>query len=117
MLDREAILGADDLPRELVDVPEWGGSVYVRSLMGHERDDVEQRVREQRTRDGQMKQAGVKALVVALCVSDEAGERLFTAEDAMALNEKSGAALDRIWQVAARLNHLLPEDVEELAGN
>ena len=38
MLDRNAILGADDLGREVVDVPEWAGSVQVRGLTAAERD-------------------------------------------------------------------------------
>ena len=40
-LNREAILAAEDLPRELVEVPEWGGAVYVRALTGAERDQFE----------------------------------------------------------------------------
>ncbi len=32
ILSKEAILSADDLPREIVSVPEWGGQVYVRTM-------------------------------------------------------------------------------------
>ena len=41
MLTKEAILAADDLPREKVDVPEWGGEVYVRALTGAQMQPVE----------------------------------------------------------------------------
>jgi hypothetical protein len=38
LLDRAAILGADDREYELVDVPQWGGTVRVRALSGTDRD-------------------------------------------------------------------------------
>ncbi len=37
-LTGEEILGADDLPTEVVPVPEWDGTVIVRTLTGAERD-------------------------------------------------------------------------------
>ena len=46
--------------------------------------------------------------------TDENGHRLFTDEDAEALGEKSGVALDRVWEVAQRINALRKEDVEAL---
>ena len=41
MLTREQILGSDDLKRQTVAVPEWGGDVFVRMLTGGERDAFE----------------------------------------------------------------------------
>lgn len=41
VLTREAILSADDLPAETVDVPEWGGKVRIRTMTGSERDAFE----------------------------------------------------------------------------
>ena len=38
ILSKDAILAADDLPRETVHVPEWGGDVYVRTMSGTDRD-------------------------------------------------------------------------------
>ncbi len=38
MLTREQILQSDDLPRETVQVPEWGGEVQVRTMTGTDRD-------------------------------------------------------------------------------
>ena len=40
-LTRNEILAVDDLQTQKVDVPEWGGSVYVRGLTGSERDALE----------------------------------------------------------------------------
>ena len=41
MLNRDAILKAQDLKREIVDVPEWGGEVYVRGFTALEKEEVE----------------------------------------------------------------------------
>ena len=41
ILTRDQILQANDLVTETVEVPEWGGSVFVKSLTGVERDQFE----------------------------------------------------------------------------
>lgn len=116
-LSRDAILGADDLQYEDLDVPEWGGIVRVRSLSGAERDNYEASMRLQRGKEFIANMANVRAKLVVRCVVDEDGKRLFTDNDAPALGEKSAAALDRVFEVAARLSRLSDEDVDELAGN
>jgi len=117
LLTRDAILQADDLPRELVEVPEWSGSVYVRALTGIERDAFEQSVVEQKGKSTKMNLRNIRAKLVALTAVDEEGKRLFTDDDAALLGKKSAAALDRVFDVAQRLSGLRQEDVEELAGN
>lgn len=117
LLNREAILKADDLPKELVEVPEWGGYVYVRTLTGLERDAFEESVTQQRGKSIKMNLRNIRAKLVALSVVDEGGKRIFSDADAKFLGEKSASALDRIFEVAQRLSGLRDEDVEELAKN
>ncbi|WP_461369485.1 hypothetical protein [Candidatus Darwinibacter acetoxidans] len=117
ILTRDAILQAEDLPRELVEVPEWGGCVYVRALTGAERDAFEASVVEQRGKSTKMNLRNIRAKLVALTAVDEEGKRLFTDDDAALLGKKSAAALDRVFDVAQRLSGLKDEDVEELAKN
>jgi len=50
LLTRDAILEAQDLQHEEVYIPEWGGSVRVRTLTGAERDAFEQSIVDQRAR-------------------------------------------------------------------
>lgn len=116
-LTRDAILKAQDLPTEVVEIPEWNGAVIVRGLTGAERDAFEQSIVEQRGKNTRMNLRNIRAKLVALTVVDEEGNRVFSDEDAEALGKKSAAALDRIFAVAQRLSGLRPEDVEELAGN
>lgn len=117
LLNRDAILQVQDLPRELVEVPEWGGAIYVRGLTGAERDSFEQSIIDQRGKGVKMNLKNIRAKLVAMCVVDEQGNRIFRDEDAELLGQKSAAALNRIFEVAQRLSGLRSEDVEELAGN
>lgn len=96
-LTREQILLADDLPRELVDVPEWGGQVFVRALDGAGRAILERSKTDERD---------MRSLVVMLCVCDETGVRLFNQADVDALAQKSAVALHRVFEVATRLSVL-----------
>jgi hypothetical protein len=116
-LTRDAILKAQDLPTEVVEIPEWNGAVIVRGLTGAERDAFEQSIVETRGKNTRMNLRNIRAKLVALTVVDEDGNRIFSDEDAEALGKKSAAALDRVFAVAQRLSGLRPEDVEELAGN
>lgn len=110
ILNRDLILNANDLPREEVQVPEWGGSVFVRTMTGSERDRFEHAWRENPGRD-------VRGRIAALTICDEAGKPMFTEADATRLGVKSSAALDRILAVSMRLSGLTNQDVEELQGN
>lgn len=117
LLNRDAILQAQDLPTEDVEVPEWGGAVRVRGLTGAERDAFEQSVVEQRGKSTRANLKNIRAKLVAMTVVDENGERLFSDSDAAILGKKSAAALNRVFEVAQRLNGMTPDDVEELSGN
>jgi hypothetical protein len=121
-LNREAILGKTTLRRELVQVPEWGGAVYVREITGAERDRYEQSlITESHDRKGRttrsMRLADARARLVALAACDAEGKALFTESDVPQLGKLSAAALDRVFTVASRLAGLSDQDVEELAGN
>src|SRR6516162_5882027 len=96
-LSRDDILKAADNEPEEVDVPEWGGSVLVR---GGRR---------------QVDPANVRAKLVARCVIDDDGNRLFTDADVAELGGKSAAAVDRVYAVAARLSGMGgEEEMQEL---
>ena len=114
-LDRDAILGADDLTIEEVEVPEWGGLVRIRSLTGRERDRLEGDLLK---KNGQgVNLDNVRAKLVVATAIDENGKQLFQPGDAAKLGEKSGAALSKVASVAQRLGGLSTADVEELAKN
>ena len=112
-LTKAQILAADDLGLLEVNVPEWGGCVFIRVMSVGERDSYEN--------DWMVNKAkGVdnfrsKFLQRVLC--DERGELLFTPEELPTLAKKSAAVMGRLWEAAMRHNKLSDADVEELAKN
>ena len=117
LLTRDAILQAEDLPTEDVEVEEWGGAVRVRALTGAERDAFEQSIVEQRGKSTRVNMRNIRAKLVALTVVDGDGKRLFSDKDAELLGKKSAVALNRVFEIAQKLSGLSPEDMEELSGN
>jgi len=117
LLSKTAILAAQDLQTEDVEVPEWGGAVRVRSFTGRERDAFESSMVRGDGRDRKVDLTNMRARLVGLTVIDESGQRLFTDEEVDLLGAKSGAALDRVFAIAQKLNGLSGADVEELSKN
>lgn len=110
LLSKEDILGCNDIPTELVEVPEWGGTVKVRGMTAGERDRFDDQIRTQGL-------SALRATMAANGIIDEDGKRLFTDIEVGKLAEKSAEALDRVVEVVSRLSGLTPEDAEFLEGN
>ena len=128
-LSRDDILKAEDTAPEEVPVPEWGGTVLVRGMTGKERDQFEVSLAEESAGAVQVQRGraggrppgrnlvNMRAKIVARCVITDDGERMFSDADVTALGEKSGAPIDRIFTVAARLSGMGEEDAETMAAN
>lgn len=112
-LTREQILSADDLPYEDVPVPEWGGTVRVITMMDNEREQFEMKFAGKKGEG----MAGVKRWLCAMTIAGEDRVPIFAVADVDALGRKSGAALNRVFDVSARLNGLTKQDQDELAKN
>ncbi len=120
-LTREQILAAQDDERELVDVPQWGGAVFVKVLSGAERDQWEGSMQVDDDASPEERHAkrfgNLRARSAVLSVCDEQGAPLFTMADAHWLGGKSSKALDKIWEVFIRINAIRKEEVDELTKN
>jgi hypothetical protein len=114
LLTRDAILAAEDVKREPVHVPEWGGTVLVQSMTGADRDDFEAEMEAQKGNDPTANRRNFRAKIAARTVVDEQGNRLFSEADIKALGKKNSWALTRIAIVAARLSALDENAVAEL---
>jgi hypothetical protein len=118
-LSADDILNSDDLPKEPVSVPEWGGTVLVQGMSGTARDRFEAAMLND-SMDGIAKDKAMemyRARLAAACIVDESGKRLFQGAAVKRLGEKSAQALSRVVDVASRLSGLTDSDVEELTGN
>lgn len=111
MLTRDDILSRTQLPTEPVEA--FGGTVYVRTMSGAERDSWEQAQLDAR-KTGKI---NVRGSFAARVVCDEQGKRLFTDADAEALGKLSAIDLDAVWEKGAKLNGIGAKDVKELEGN
>jgi hypothetical protein len=106
-LTKDQILESSDLTSVEVQVPEWGGSVLVRTMTGADRDAFETSmvtINPDGTRTPEMK--NLRAKLVALTLVDEANNRLFDVSDIPRLAAKSSAALERVFDVSQRINGL-----------
>lgn len=114
------ILNAEDYKTEMVSVPEWGGEIEVATMSAEAKDAYEISLLKLKE-DGEGFERDLenaRAKMVAACVVDEHGNRMFKSEaQVKALGSKSAAALDRVFDVCKRLNHVSNEDIEELSGN
>lgn len=116
-LSKAEILAQNDLKTEDVFVPEWDAWVKVRTLNASERDWFESSTVQRNGKKVTTNLQNIRARLCLLCLVGEDGQRLFEQEDEFPLGGKSAAALDRIFQVAQRLNGLRDEDVDELVKN
>jgi len=114
---KAAILAAQDLPVEEIEVPEWGGWVRIKTLTAAERDTFEGEIVQRNGRDVRTNVRNIRAKLVAATLVDEGGRALFTLGDVEALGQKSARALDRIFAKASELAGMRESDVQELAEN
>lgn len=112
-LGRKAILATPDAGRTKVDVPEWGGYVWVHVMSGTERDAWEVTI----IKEGKEAQKNMRAKLLVLTVRDDDGQPLFTAEDIPALGKKHYLVLDKVLDESKRINRLTDKSMEELEGN
>lgn len=122
-LSKDMILSSDDIVKEDVSVPEWGGMVTVQSMSGEDRDDFEAAFNKVEF-DANGKEIQVRDLNnfrARLCsrtMVNQNGKLLFpNPEDVIKLGKKSSRALDRVMKVAQRLNGIGGEDVEKMTKN
>lgn len=112
-LTRAAILDVKDWKSVEVEVPEWGGPVWVRT-MGTADMEAYMTMVGQRGADKDIR--GLQVSLVAATVCDEHGTLLFTAEDVAPLGAKSWAAIGRVCAVAQELNLMREGALEAAKG-
>jgi hypothetical protein len=119
ILGKDAILSraGTALPTHPVDVPEWGGTVYVRELTARERDDFESGCVVIKGDKQTPNLRNYRGRLAALVIGNDKGGRLFEDDDADQLGELPAAALDKILDVARKVNGMTREATEEAEKN
>lgn len=111
-LTRDQILSANDRKVIAVDIPEWGGQVYVRSLNAREalKHDAELKALSEQ----QAETEAVLAAQLATYLCDENGSLMFTKEQASGLLDRNPVALKRIVKAGMVANGFEdPEQIKE----
>lgn len=107
------IENVQDITLVEVEVPEWGGVVYIRSLSGKERDHFDSIYFNQDIPFiEKFKNARARFLVTVLC--NENGEQLLKPEQVEMLGNKNGAVLDRLFEKAQEISGLRKKDIDKM---
>lgn len=112
VLTKDDILKASDCSVEPLDVPEWGGRIYLRLWSAADLDAFEKSVLGNQQHDDNK-----RAIVASLSICDADGNRLFSPEDVEELGKKSATALDRVLLRAVEMNRMTVAAQEELEKN
>lgn len=101
-----------------VDLPEYGGSVYVRVMSGTERDRFDSEIVRRKHLLGDKFTEGIRGLIVAATVCDANGALQFALDEAEIIGHVfPSPILNRIVNVARKLNAMGSDAVEEAKGN
>lgn len=111
-LNRDAILGADDSEFRDVEVPEWGGTVRIKSITGAQRDAFEASLREGKGKNADVNLRNMRAKLIIMCAVDEHGSKLFTQEDLRKLGSKNAKPLDRLFDACTQMIGMTEDDVK-----
>lgn len=114
VLTADEIFKANDRKVEPVEVPEWGGTVFVRSMSSAERDAFEDA---STGPDDKTNLKLYRARLVAATACGPDGQLMFTPSQASALGAKAAAAVVRLFAAAQRLNLMGQYGVEALKKN
>ena len=107
---KDRIFASKDLDTELVDVPEWGVKVEVRSMSAGDRS----RSMRSWVDDGEVNLERFYPAIIAASVFDpETGEHVFDEADAERLNDRSSKVIERLARIATRLSGMDDKAVDE----
>ncbi len=116
MLTREAILALKDLPEKEIEVPEWGGSVRIRSLTLSERFRwLKLQTENEGDYGAVLRLASLPMITWAMI--DDAGKPLFTEEDVSALDGKNPDAIQKIHAEILKISGIGGTDIEVAEKN
>jgi hypothetical protein len=114
-LTKELIKNANDVKMELVEVPEWGGKMYIKSLSAIEREELRKEIGE--GSDKEMDLVKVQMKMLSLTIVGEDKTRLFNEDDMLWLKEKSAVVMDRLFLISQKMAGLGADATEEIAKN
>ena len=110
-LTREQILEAEDVEILRVETPEWGGHVFVQTVIA---DESYAHSRSRLDDNGELMETNLIVDYCAFVMCNSKGERIFANDDVEKLGKKNTKTLMRVYEAGKKLNG---EDLEELEKN
>ena len=118
MLTKEAILAAGRVTHEAVTVPGLAEPLYVWQMTGLENDKLDDESYVDNGKGGvEFNHANYRARLFIACVRDADGVPKFGPGDLAAVSAMSAAVLNRVLEVARRINGMTKADVETAGKN
>lgn len=109
-LSKDDILKVDDLRYGVVNMPEWGGDVRIKTM------SIADQLHYETVRKSENTDNIIVELVCLSCV-DADGNRLFTKEDVALLNNKSAESVCKLFTKCLEHNALKTDKIEKDAKN
>jgi hypothetical protein len=117
LLTKEQILSTNDLDYEEIEVKEWGGKIRIRCMTGTGRDEFETAIYQIKGDEIEANRENFRAQLLSRVICDEDNKLLFGSKEVKALGGKSGRIIDRLFEVAQRVNGIGQQDIEEMTKN
>ena len=111
-LTKSLIFRANKNAKRRVEVPEWGGHVFVRAVRQSEFNELLEAVGEA---DQPLNEKISRFVILVTC--DKNGNRLFSDADHSKVIELGVAGMIRVMRAGMDLNNLDDDDIEEVVGN
>lgn len=115
-LTKGQAIDVNDTERILVEVPEWGGCLYIRGLSGAEAQEYATNSENAAKKDEIWK--GELLWLLSHTLTDENGDLLFPGEEGIKeLGKKNNVVLGKLYNLSLRLSILGNEELAELVKN
>ncbi len=110
LLNRQQFLSADDKRYKIIELPDLGGEVKIRSMSGEDELEFE------KFKVDKVTSEWVFWAICRYCV-DENNSPMFTEQDLEDIKKKSSASLKKIFEAILDLNIINDEKIREEAKN
>ena len=117
MLTRDQILATAAPEVFAEEVPEWGGTVWIKRMSCREAEEYQDWLMENSAEDGTMRMLNMRAALLAVVLCNESGERLFAGDDINALGDLDSSVMHRLFLRAKQINSILESAIEDEEKN